>query len=90
MCVCVCVCVCVCWSCFSYQTDIYSRTFISLPHYPRVPSRPDNGESAVSTTRVTFLYISDTVNNSVALVRERTISTERPPPVGEVSATFCG
>ena len=29
-------------------------------------------------------------NNSVALVRERTIPTERPPPVGEVSAKFCG
>jgi hypothetical protein len=28
--------------------------------------------------------------NSVALVRERTIQTERPPPVGEVSANFCG
>ena len=26
--------------------------------------------------------------NSVALVRERTIPTERPPPVGEVSAKF--
>ena len=32
-----------------------------------------------------FIYI-----NSVALVRERTIPTERPPPVGEVSANFCG
>ena len=29
-------------------------------------------------------------NNFVALVRERTIPTERPPPVGEVSANFCG
>ena len=29
-------------------------------------------------------------NSSVALVRERTIPTERPPPVGEVSANFCG
>jgi hypothetical protein len=29
-------------------------------------------------------------NNSVALVRERTILTERPPLVGEVSANFCG
>jgi len=29
-------------------------------------------------------------NYSVALVRERTIPTERPPPVGEVSANFCG
>ena len=28
--------------------------------------------------------------NSVALVRERTIPTERLPPVGEVSANFCG
>jgi hypothetical protein len=29
-------------------------------------------------------------NNFVALVRERTISTERPPLVREVSANFCG
>ena len=28
--------------------------------------------------------------NYVALVRERTIPTERPPPVGEVNANFCG
>jgi hypothetical protein len=28
--------------------------------------------------------------NSVALVRERTIPTERPPLIGEVSANFCG
>ena len=28
--------------------------------------------------------------NSVALVRERTIPTERPPPVNEVSHNFCG
>jgi hypothetical protein len=28
--------------------------------------------------------------NSMALVHERTIPTERPPPVGEVSANFCG
>jgi hypothetical protein len=27
---------------------------------------------------------------SVVLVRERTIPTERPPPVGDVSANFCG
>ena len=26
----------------------------------------------------------------MALVRKRTIPTERPPPVGEVSANFCG
>jgi hypothetical protein len=28
--------------------------------------------------------------NTVALVHERTIPTERPPLVGEVSANFCG
>jgi len=28
--------------------------------------------------------------NTVALVRERTIPTERPPPVGEISANFWG
>jgi hypothetical protein len=28
--------------------------------------------------------------NSVALVRKQTIPTERPPPVGEVSANFGG
>jgi hypothetical protein len=28
--------------------------------------------------------------NSLAWVRERTIPTERPPRVGEVSANFCG
>jgi hypothetical protein len=33
-----------------------------------------------------YIYIKQT--NKVALVRERTIPTERPPPVGEVSANF--
>ena len=36
-----------------------------------------------------ILYIcAGYTKNSVALVRERTIPTERPPPVGEVSANF--
>jgi hypothetical protein len=30
------------------------------------------------------------INNSVFLVRERTIATERPPLEGKVSANFCG
>jgi hypothetical protein len=37
-----------------------------------------------------FNYKTKLKLNSVALVRERTIPTERPPPVGEVSANFCG
>jgi len=39
-------------------------------------------------TVITIVRILTT--NSVALVRTRTIPTERPPPVGEVSANFCG
>jgi len=34
--------------------------------------------------------IISTKLNSMALVRERTIPTEWPPPVGAVSANFCG
>jgi len=37
-----------------------------------------------------YVYRQYVKLNSVALVRERTIPTERPPPVGEVSANFCG
>ena len=42
---------------------------------------------------ISFRYMNSQLKtklNSVALVRERTIPTERPPPVGEVSANFCG
>jgi len=41
-------------------------------------------------TPYVVIYKTKTKLNSVALVRERTIPTERPPPVGEVSANFCG
>ena len=37
-----------------------------------------------------LIALSKTKLNSVALVRERTKPTERPSPVGEVSANFCG
>jgi len=40
--------------------------------------------------RNVLLLVPHHKHNSVALVRERTIPTERPPPVGEVSANFCG
>jgi hypothetical protein len=33
--------------------------------------------------------MNHTKKNSVASVRERTMPTERPPLVGEVSANFC-
>jgi hypothetical protein len=37
-----------------------------------------------------FLPLPKRKSNPVAWVRERTIPTERPPLVGEVSANFCG
>jgi hypothetical protein len=40
-----------------------------------------------------FEYLIDLLGpemNCVALVRKRTIPTERPPHIGEVSARFCG
>ena len=47
--------------------------------------RPDGAEFLPQKTpRVRYTY------NSVALVHERTIPTERPPSVGEFSANFCG
>jgi hypothetical protein len=46
---------------------------------------PDDEHSMLETCREMKL-----INNSVAYVRERTIPTERPPLVGEVSANFCG
>jgi hypothetical protein len=36
------------------------------------------------------IYLKINLKNSVALVCERTIPTERPPLVGEVSTNFCG
>jgi hypothetical protein len=36
------------------------------------------------------MYVSINNNNYVAIVRERTIQTEGPPLVGEVSAKFFG
>jgi hypothetical protein len=35
-------------------------------------------------------YFRLSLTYSVALVRELTIQTDRPPPVGDVSANFCG
>jgi hypothetical protein len=42
------------------------------------------------TSTVTVIDMINWLTNSVALVREQTILTERPPIVGEVSANFCG
>jgi hypothetical protein len=49
-------------------------------------SMPVSNTNAATTTTTTN---NNNNNNSVALVRERTIVTERPSLVGEVSANFC-
>jgi hypothetical protein len=41
-------------------------------------------------SRLFWRILRDMKKNSVTWVRERTIPTERPPLVGEVSANFCG
>jgi hypothetical protein len=47
-------------------------------------------EHRVYITKPPTLIVIKFKENSVALVIERTIPTERPPLVGEVSANFCG
>jgi hypothetical protein len=44
----------------------------------------------IKMDRYVALTKNQTNPNSEALVRERTIPTERPRLVGEVSANFCG
>ena len=46
-------------------------------------------EFSIDIDRYIYIYIYIKLN-SVVLVRTRTIPTEQPPPVGEVSANFCG
>jgi len=53
-------------------------------------SMRDSGVLANLIKYVPKRVLCEQLKNSVALVRTRTIPTERPPPVGEVSANFCG
>jgi len=58
----------------------------SLPRHGQLTAGEGEPGTLLTLRRLMpYIYI-----NSVALVRERTIPTERPPPVGEVSANFCG
>jgi hypothetical protein len=49
-----------------------------------------NSPPFVNKFPVNKLNANNQLTNSVALVGERIIPTERPPLVGEVSASFCG
>jgi hypothetical protein len=58
--------------------------------------RSESYQLAHIESKILYNHVSDCQvlriynNNSVALVRQRTIPTERPPLVGEVSANFSG
>jgi hypothetical protein len=85
-------------------TSPFSST-VPLPHLHDIPVIPLQGPPffhffPLATTGFLFFTLSLLGShdhshwkkklNSLALVRERTIPTERPPLVGEVSANFCG
>jgi hypothetical protein len=82
------------------QHVICSSEALSRQRY-NVFGKPMFEPKEISTASVRdlclFIRVSGLLNlcyaklklNSVALVRERTIPPERPPPVDEVSANFC-
>jgi hypothetical protein len=67
----------------SELTDDGLKTGILIPH-------TSASISAVTMLRSGLSMYVFFITNSVALVRERTTPTERPPLVGEVSANFYG
>ena len=70
------------------QEDFFDCIYSFWYNAPKLlPTGTPVGSSVGS---VGALYQKHIKKTSVALVRERTIPTERPPPVGEVSANFCG
>ena len=78
------------------RRDLYLTTHnthnreTSMPLEGFEPATPANERPQTHVLdRVTTGTGTKTKLNSMALVRERTIPTERPPPVGEVSANFC-
>jgi hypothetical protein len=50
---------------------------------------PTQSKTVSCSTLCKYCYYKKNLK-SVALARKRTIPTERPPLVGEVSANFCG
>jgi hypothetical protein len=62
---------------------VYSKAFYSVTKVKKGKFVRNNNNNN-NTTK------NNKNNNSVALVRERTIPTERPQFVAEVSANFCG
>jgi hypothetical protein len=74
--------------CTTCPANIILLDLISLKHQEKYESHVFVSSHFANFLHFTLCYSS--LTNSVALVRERTIPTERPPLVGEVSANFCG
>jgi len=82
----------------SYGTDFYEPSYRATKSAYKVQGllKPDKNISLNTSWTLDMIHIKVVEKietrklNSVALVRTRTIPTERPPPVGEVSANFCG
>jgi sugar diacid utilization regulator len=55
-----------------------------------IPVRYDTMNNDPVNKIISRINVKLQKKNSAALVRKRTIPTERPPPVGEVTANFCG
>ena len=89
---CVCVCVCVGGGCPKARQGQCGEEKNLCPPGIEAPflGCPTNSLSLKALIQNKTKVNERIKKNSVALVRERTIPTERPPPVGEVSANFCG
>jgi hypothetical protein len=71
----------------SFLYEYIHNIYIYIYNYD-YRAKEDEMERACGTNRVK--RITNLLTYFVVLVRERTIPTERPPLVGEVTANFCG
>jgi hypothetical protein len=67
---------------------IINALYLSSTHPQHIVFRQWSCMFFIQNKKPRYNFIQ--IPNSVALVREQTILTERPPLVGEVSANFCG
>jgi hypothetical protein len=65
----------------------YTNSKLNSLAYMVLSLRPVLGLKVIK--QIYFSYVHKRTN-SVGLVRKRSVQTERPPHVGEVSANFCG
>ena len=81
-------------SCSEYQNTnfVFSNLFfLNRAFYEKMwKNIQERGRPDITIAHVHCMLDTQGYSLSVALVRKRTIPTERQPPVGEVSANFCG